>query len=249
MEKNNLHKILEEKSRKLIDVEKKYIQSVKMVTMGKFSAGIAHEINNPLGAVINYVRMVLANPQITGQTKGYLEIAFKGLFRIDKIIKDILNFSGKKKPNFCNTNINKLIKDVIAFVQHRIEQKKIKFILKLSKEDLFAFVDPYQISQMFINILNNSIDSIKTEGRIIIKSFYEVNVIRIKIKDTGVGIAPDDLDQIFDPFFTTKEVGKGSGMGLFICYNIISLNNGTIDINSEQGKGTDVFISLLATDV
>ena len=248
LEKKDLSKILTDKSKKLNDIEKKYIQSVKMVTMGKFSAGIAHEINNPLGAVINYIRMVLANPQVAGQNKGYLELAFKGLFRIEKIIKDILNYSGSKKPSLAIVDISKLLNEAIAFVQHRYEKKKIKIVFRMPKEKLNAFVDSFQINQMLINILNNSIDAIESEGKILIKAHLEGKYIKIKIKDNGMGIAPELLDEIFNPFFTTKDVGKGSGMGLFVCYNIINLNNSAIDIKSEPGKGTTVYVSLPAAE-
>lgn len=243
-EKKYLDKILKDKSEKLSKIEKKYIQSAKLVTMGKFSAGIAHEINNPLGAVINYIRMVLANPKVTGEVKGYLELAFKGLFRIEKTIKDILNYSGDRKPNFAENNIKNLISESINLVQHRYNNKKIKIDINISDDDLTVYVDSHQVNEMFINLLNNAVDAIEREGRISIKVTSDADYVKIQIKDTGVGISEDNLDKIFDPFFTTKDVGKGSGMGLFVCFNIVNLNNGIIDIKSEKEKGTTVFISL-----
>jgi signal transduction histidine kinase len=243
-ERDNLEIRIKEKTDELRKIHSKLMQSTKMAAIGRFSAGIAHEINNPLGAIINYVRNLLANPVFKDKDRGYLELTLKGLFRIEYIVTQILSYSGSQKSEPRIVNINKLIRDTIAFNQHKVKEKNIDVRLNLVDSLPQAFVDPFQIQQVFSNILNNSFDALEEKGKLKIKTFSDDRFIVMKFMDNGKGIKTDNLEKIFDPFYSTKEVGKGTGLGLFISYNIIQIYNGTIEVTSKEGKGTTVTLKL-----
>jgi signal transduction histidine kinase len=243
---NEMAEKLEKTNLELKNTQNQLIQTAKMATVGQFSAGIAHEINNPLGAIINYVRTTLANPEIKGQSKGYLELTLKGLFRIENIVKQILNYSGQQKFQLKTVNINQLIKDTIPFSQHKLSERKIELTLNLNNTLPDIMADSYQLQQVFINIIKNAIDALHVGGKLKIETSSNDKEIEIKFIDNGEGINEEELDRIFDPFYTAKEVGKGTGLGLFISYNIVQTHRGTINIKSKEGKGTTVIITFPA---
>jgi len=226
VERENLEIKVKERTKELESLHTKLIQTSKIATIGRFSAGIAHEINNPLGAILNYARTLLANPEIKKQNRDYLELILKGLFRIESIVRQILSYSGYRKTDLQLSNINHIIKDAIDFIHYKQYEKEIKLKLALEKSLPSILLDSSQIQQVFINIINNAIDAMEQKGELKIETFYKNGMIVTNFKDKGKGIKKQDLGKIFDPFFTTKEVGKGTGLGLFICYNILQLYEG-----------------------
>ena len=247
-ERKNLENRIEEKTREMQGIHSELLQSTKMAAIGQFSAGIAHEINNPLGAIINYIRTLLANPDIEGQNRGYLELTMKGLFRIENIVHQILSFSGKQKSELKDTMIANVVNEALSFLQHKIGDKKINVKNNLNNARQQVHVDPFQLQQVFTNILNNAIDAVPKEGTIIIDAFSNNSYAVVKVTDNGKGIKKEYLDKVFDPFFSTKDVGKGTGLGLFISYNIIKIYQGLIEIESKYGKGTTVTVQLPVSD-
>ena len=244
VERENLKKKVQERTNELESLHAKLIQTSKIATIGRFSTGIAHEINNPLGAIMNYARTLLANPEIKKQNRDYLELILKGLFRIESIVKQILSYSRYPKTDLQLSNINHIINDAIVFIHHKQHEKEIKLKLALEKSLPSILLNSSQIQQVFINIINNAFDAMKQKGELKIETFYKNGMIVTNFKDKGKGIKKEDLGKIFDPFYTTKEVGEGTGLGLFICYNILQLYEGSIDIKSKKGEGTEVIITL-----
>lgn len=243
-QKDNLEKQFHKKSDELQRAQSRLIQSTKMAAIGRFSAGIAHEINNPLGAIINFARTLLANPEIKGENKGYLELILKGLFRIEKVVRQILSYSNQPKSNPILTDVNQMINESIQFVDYKINEKEIRLKLKLDETLPKALLEPTQIQQVFNNILNNAIDALPQKGKLHIQSSEKDGLLRIEFIDNGHGIEKSELEHVFDPFYSTKDVGKGTGLGLFICYNILQIYNGSMDITSKPGKGTRVVVQL-----
>ncbi|MHB9155549.1 MAG: HAMP domain-containing sensor histidine kinase, partial [Endomicrobiales bacterium] len=241
---NEMTEKLEHARRELQVTQMQLLQSSKMATMGQFAAGIAHEINNPLGAIVNFVRAVLVNPEIQGQNRGYLELSLKGLFKIENIIRQILRYSAKRNSEPKFVSVNQLLHESLAFMNHKLTEKNISVEFNGSRVLPEVLVDPSQIQQIFINIISNAIDAMEDGGKLAIETVASEGEQQIKFTDNGKGIMEKDLNRIFDPFFTTKDVGKGTGLGLFISYNIIRLYQGTITIASTEGKGTTVAITL-----
>ena len=228
----------------LREAESRLSQAAKVAALSRFSAGIAHEINNPLGAVINYLRTALADPELKTDARNYLEQSLKGLFRIDNVVKQILSYSGRQ--NLEPVDINKLLVELAEFNRFRLKEKSIKLTLDLAPSLPKTYADPSQLSQVFMNILKNSSDAMeKTERKeaLISTSLGENGIITV-FKDSGKGISPEHKDKLFTPFFTTKEVGEGTGLGLFISYNIIQVLRGSMDIQNIPEGGTAVLITL-----
>lgn len=244
VERENLEKNVKERTKELENLHTKLIQTSKIATIGRFSAGIAHEINNPLGAIMNYARTLLANPEIKKQNRDYLELISKGLFRIESIVRQILSYSRYSKTDLQLSNINQVINDAIVFIHHKQHEKEIKLELVLEESLPLILLNSSQIQQVFINIINNAFDALKQKGELRIETLHRNGMIITSFKDNGKGITKEDLGKIFDPFFTTKDVGEGTGLGLFICYNILQLYGGSIDIKSKKGEGTEVIITL-----
>jgi len=220
------------------------IQSAKMATVGQFSAGLAHEINNPLAGTLNCVRTLLANPEIKGQDRGYLELTLKGLLRIENIIRQILSFSMPRELETKLLNINKLIEETLSFVEPSIREKRIILKKNLPAENILISGDANLLQVAFLNILNNALDALHEGGQLYVEIKLQKENIEIKFIDNGVGIKKEHLDKIFDPFFTTKEPGKGTGIGLYFTYNFIQQHRGSINVDSIEGEGTTVTVIL-----
>lgn len=242
-ERDLLEQRVDERTRELRQTQAQLIQSTKMAAIGRFSAGIAHEINNPLGAIINFARTLLGNPELKEQNRGYVELILKGLFRIENVVKQVLLHTVKAKGELASTDIHAVIHETLAFTRHKLEEKQIQIRLDFDETLPPLLLEAAQIQQVFTNIVHNAIDAMGTGGRLMIRS-RRGKMVRIQFIDNGDGIAPDNLDQLCDPFFTTKEVGRGTGLGLFICYRILQFYDGNLTIKSKEGKGTQVVVEL-----
>ncbi|MGM0417829.1 MAG: response regulator [Thermodesulfobacteriota bacterium] len=276
--------------KRIIDLQDKYEQatvqllnSEKMAAVGQLSAGIAHEINNPIGFVksnlkslesylhdLGYIFRKLKNIFLLNKENrlpdkdqlnkikkimdekdtdfmmedipDLLKDCIEGTDRVSKIVTDMKNFAhpGSSEPKL--TDINNSIETTLNVIWNDLKYKAevIKEYSDLPKIKCF----PQQLNQVFMNILLNSVQAIEDKGTITVTTKTEDNCVVISFADTGSGISPDNLSKIFDPFFTTKPVGKGTGLGLNVAYNIIKRHNGTINAWSTQGKGTVFTISL-----
>lgn len=243
-ERNQLGERVAEKTEELKKTHEKLMQSQKLAALGRFSAGIAHEINNPLGAIINYVRNLLGNPTIDGQNRGYLELISKGLFRIEYIVRQILSYSGGQNVKTQHADINKILQDALSLLSHRFDQKQIQLETQLADEMPQVFVDQIQIQQVIGNICRNAIDASTKKTKIEVKTWVGEGKVCLSVKDFGCGMTPEVKEKIFDPFYTTKEVGDGTGLGLFLSYNILQIYQGEIHVESEAEKGTVVKICI-----
>ena len=243
-ERNNLEVKVAERTKELEQLHFKMIRTSKMATVGRFSAGIAHEINNPLGAVLYYTRRILKDNELKQQNKEDLKLILEGLARIEKIVKQILSYTSYHKTDIRPVNIHKVLNGALSFISYKECDNKKNIVFKSKKMLPKVLVNPMQIQQVFINIINNAVDAMDCNGKLEIETFSKSGMICVRFKDNGNGIQEEVLGKVFDPFFTTKDVGEGSGLGLFICYNILQLYDGKIDIFSNEEEGTEVTVSL-----
>jgi signal transduction histidine kinase len=243
-EKDHLEEKVAYRTEAMQQLHTKLMQSSKMAVIGRFSAGIAHEINNPLGAIINFTRMLKDEPDAKKDEQRFLELISKGLFRIENIVKQILGYSAFNESDIKSVNVNDLLKESLSFIHHELKDKEIQLVLKLEESIPEIPLNPAQIQQVFLNILKNAVHFLLPGGELEVKTKFDNNKIVLTFSDNGKGIKRSNVDKIFDPFFTTKEVGEGTGLGLFICHNIIKLYNGDICINSTENIGTEVIVSL-----
>ncbi len=236
--------------KKLKDTQTQLLQSEKMASLGVLSAGVAHEINNPLNFISgsSFALKKYLNKNKIDTKDNEINILLNGLDqgikRCTNIISSLNEFSrdAKHKDEACDM-IN-IINNCLTMLNHQIPEKLTIERKYENKDALIAKGNSGQLHQVFINILKNAIQSIKDKGTISISAEKIVDNVLLIIKDNGIGISEENLKRITDPFFTTKDPGEGTGLGLAITYNIIKEHDGTIDFKSEPGKGTTVKILL-----
>ncbi len=213
-----------------------------LASLGKMAAGIAHEINNPIAGMLNCVRSLLRGVRDERQRIQYLEMLQEGLGRIGRTVGQLLNFAREAKPQLAHTDLRSLLQHCLSLLQHDLATRRITY--SLSREDRLPaiLVDPYQLEQVFLNILKNAMEAMPDGGAITVGTCVREHeagpFLEVQIADTGVGISPENLPRIFDPFFTTKEVGKGTGLGLSVSYGIVRAHGGFIEVKSEVAKGS-----------
>jgi two-component system NtrC family sensor kinase len=249
--------IVRSKSMVLSDYEKDIVhsqleQASKLATVGELSAGIAHEIGNPLNIIANEVGIMqdYADPRFKmNKTIADLQPNFdkimKAVFRCKDINKKLLTFVRKDGLEITSSDINFIIKDLInGFFERELSYQNIKVKFDLQDNIPNILIDANQIRQVLINLINNASDAIGDGGTITINTKTADNEILITVTDTGCGIEKDKIEKIFLPFFTTKPVGKGTGLGLSVSYGIVKSHNGNMHVESIPGLGTSFIIHL-----
>ncbi len=230
------------------------MQTGKLAAVGELSAGVAHEINNPLAIILTERQILLdmaghtkdMDPEFRKQLMDSLAQVDIQIQRCKRITYNLLRFSRRTRSILETVDLNAFISEVIDLMERDARTSGIKFFTDF-QEDLQPLVsDPSQLQQVFLNMITNAIDAHAGMPygtiRITTRSDEQKQGVVAVFADSGSGIAPEILDKIFDPFFTTKEVGKGTGLGLSICYSIIKRLGGEITVESERGKGTSFTI-------
>lgn len=227
----------------------KLVQADKLVLLGQLSAGVAHEIRNPLAAVnLNLQILKRKIPQDTPEY-NYVNTALQGVERITRIVEVTLNFSRPAVPEIQGLNLNTLIPQTLDMVTAVLKRKDITVDIRLAENLPAVAADAKQMQQVFINLITNAADAIKNRGMITIKTYLEIDnkpgevqYSVVSITDTGEGIQAEDLPKIFNPFFTRK--ADGTGLGLPITQRILHQHSGIIDVESNPGHGTTFYVKL-----
>ena len=220
-------------------LEEGLIRSDRLAILGQVSAGLAHEINNPLGIILGNAQELLAEPLDEKSKRENLEVIVKNTFRAGRIVNDFLSFTRQGPPVKAPLNLLDLIEESILFVHSKIKAKKLRLRKEMPYGELQVHGDESQLMQMMVNLLLNAIDALKEGGAITVRvSVPESNAkpqVLLEVEDNGPGVKPSDLKKIFDPFFTTKETGFG--LGLFISSTIVEGHQGSIWAESGEGRG------------
>ncbi len=211
-------------------------QSEKLAHMGQLSAGIAHELNNPLGVITMYSNILKDETPIDNPIRQDLELIVEQTDRCKKIVAGLLNFARKNQVNYSEIDIVKLFE---RSIQSIIKPNNVQILLSHNLTTNFAMLDSDQMIQVVINLLKNGIEAMPSGGKIEVTIEEKNDDFIINIKDNGTGIAPENMEKIFTPFFTTKGIGKGTGLGLPIIYGIIKMHKGQIIVesNNDANKG------------
>ena len=226
-------------------MELQLIQTERLAAVGELAAGVAHEVNNPLGGLQNFVKMMKKEPENILQNREFLDLMSEGLKRIEIIVKQLMTFSRPYSTHMSNHRLNEIVENSLRFVDHRIKESGVHLKKELSLDLPEIYGDADNISQVLINIIVNALDSISKDGNLTIKTGYcdfHPSSIQVAITDTGSGIPEEILNKIFNPFFTTKEMG--SGLGLAISKRIVDDHNGNIVVKSNPGEGTTFYVCL-----
>lgn len=228
------------------------VQADKLVVLGQLSAGVAHEIRNPLAAVNLNLQLLQRRIPAESPDYSYVQTALQGAERISRIVEITLNFSRPSVPEIRDMNMNMLINPTLDLVAAELRKKEIQVDVKLDNHLPLVSADSKQIQQVLINLLTNAADAVKPKGQISIKTYkeqiehkqVEKKLAVVSVSDNGIGIIAEDLQKIFHPFFTKKT--DGTGLGLPITQRIMHQHNGSIDVESQPGKGTTFYIKLPA---
>ncbi|HPN95170.1 MAG TPA: ATP-binding protein, partial [bacterium] len=235
----------------------KLVRSVKLASLGQLSAGIAHEINNPLTAVLSYSSLLLE--RVEGEKeKKWLSVVVDETKRCRNIVAGLLEFSRQSTPEKTQTKINDVILRAISLVENQESFHNIKILKDLAPDLPELNVDRGQMHQVFMNLLINSADAMKGIGTVSVESRLSVveskvapprSFVEVSFTDTGCGVPAENLERLFDPFFTTKGPTEGTGLGLSICFGIVKRHNGDITVKSVVGQGSKFCVKLPAEGV
>ncbi len=234
-----LEKKVQERTKELMEMQAHLVQSEKLASLGKLAAGIAHEINNPLGGILIYSHLLLEEtPKDSPQAENLRKIV-KETTRCKDIVKGLLEFARPKEPEMAPANINEIVDRALSIFERQALFQNIKVNREYTPLPSIV-VDAGQLQQVFANIIVNAAEAMDGNGTLTIRTSIDAknDCLRIEFADTGHGIPEEDFPRLFEPFFTTKEVGKGTGLGLAISYSIIQKHGGSIEVQSEVGKGS-----------
>ncbi len=240
-------KNLERVNRDLERTRNQLIFSEKLASVGHLAAGVAHEIGNPLSAILGYLEILERKPELKPEELDMLRRVKDEVNRIHRIIKDLLDFSRPQEDRKDRVNLNEAVRDSLRLMETQKSFRGIDVELDL-EEGLPEVVGSLnQIKQLLINLILNALDALEGKGTLKISTRLERPAegdaqIEFRVVDTGIGIPEENRLRIFDPFFTTKEPGRGSGLGLSICQRIVEGMSGTIDMESEPDAGTTFII-------
>jgi len=242
---NTMARSIAERDARLEENARKMTESKKLATLGQLAAGIAHEINNPLGGIVMYSHMLREDLQDVQNRENVEKIA-READRCKKIVKGLLDFARQTKPERTESNINHVLKEVIALVVHQAMFRNIEIENDHNPSIPLVDIDVTQMEEVFMNIILNAAQALDGKGKIttVTRLTPDNNFIEIVLSDTGPGIPEEHVDKIFEPFYTTKEIGRGTGLGLSIAYGIVERHHGSIWVESKEGKGTSFFIRL-----
>jgi len=237
---------------KLADTQEQLIQHEKLASIGQLAAGVAHEVNNPLGSILLYAHLVMQRLEQADENTEDLKFIMNEAKRCQSIVSGLLNFSRQGQLSLEPHNITQVIDRVIKAVQQQSEFKNVEIMQDIQDDIPDIVMDDDQLYQVFLNMAINAAEAMPDGGTLTIKAFvdYDTNRLRVLFEDTGVGIPKENQSKVFTPFFTTKQIGKGTGLGLAIAYGILKMHKGNIKVRSEVNKGTTFTIDLpLRTEV
>ena len=234
-------------------LDEKLVQSQKLASIGELSAGIGHEINNPLGIIsqeTEWMQHLLKqigerDSKEVAELRDSLKEVLHQVDRCREITQNLLDFARRKEPVFQEVNVNKLIEDLSKLVEKEAILHRIEILREFQQDLPLVQTDAPSLRQVVLNLLTNATHAVQKDGKIRIATKRSQNgSVDIIVEDTGCGIPKDHLAKIFDPFFTTKPEGKGTGLGLSICHGIVDKLGGRISVRSEVGKGSTFVVTL-----
>jgi two-component system NtrC family sensor kinase len=249
---------LQEANRKLKETQAQLIQNEKMASLGQLVAGIAHEINNPLAFVLNNLFIVesgldgldpemephLSEPSLRKlrKTRTRLEEMKQGLDRVKALVQDLRTFSRLDEGEFKTVDVVEIIDTVLLLLKHKMNGRVVVEKHYAAERNLCCYTG--KLHQVLMNLIANAVDAIEGDGTIVIATSRTAKLFLISVRDSGTGIAESIRSRIFDPFFTTKPVGQGTGLGLAISYGIVQDHGGSIEVQSEEGGGSEFIVQI-----
>ncbi|OFX62280.1 MAG: hypothetical protein A2046_15370 [Bacteroidetes bacterium GWA2_30_7] len=237
----------------LKSTQESLFQSEKMASIGILSAGVCHEINNPITGIQSCLKRISKNPEDVAQNLKYIELMSEASNKIEEVVKGLLDFSRKYDFVFQSIDVVKVIDKIILLIDYELERNNIKVFKDYPDSNIIPNIhgNSNLLEQVFLNIILNAIDAINEkkaeeklyEGEIKIVIYLKPSFLQIQINDNGIGVDEKNIQTIFDPFYTQKKIKKGTGLGLSICYKIIKEHNGEIFAKNNSDNGLSIIIN------
>jgi PAS domain S-box-containing protein len=228
--------------------QEQLLQSEKMSAVGQLISGVAHELNNPLTAILGYAQL-LESANLDRNSADYVRKLFKQAQRTHRVVQNLLSFARQRKPEKANVDLLKVLDEIIALREYDLRVNNIVLEREIPKDVPSVIADPHQLEQVFLNIVNNALDAMgegSSHGVLKVSVSTKDGFVCVQFADNGPGIK--DVNRIFDPFYTTKSVGKGTGLGLSICYGIVKEHNGEIVARNRDEGGASIEVRLPASE-
>jgi two-component system NtrC family sensor kinase len=224
------------------EAEHRLIQAAKLAAVGEMAAGVAHELNNPLTTVTGFSELVLDEIPDDAAHRKELEMVLHEARRASDVVRRLLDFSRQGEPNRTRADMNEVIEEVIALTRHLISTNGVELSINLMPDLPWVSVDRNQMKQVLLNLIHNALQAMSSGGNLEITTLAckrdGRDWVTMSVRDTGAGISPQNKDRIFEPFFTTRGDVGGTGLGLSVTYGIVTDHGGTIEVESELGRGS-----------
>jgi two-component system NtrC family sensor kinase len=236
-----------QRTQELVAMQHRVAQSERLASLGMLAAGVAHEINNPLGGILSLTALALEDMPERDPARENLEEVIRQSERCKEIVRGLLAFSRQQEAGSERVDVRQVLNETLALVSKQAFFFNIELVNKCRHDQLTVIADHSQLQQVFMNIIMNAVQAMGERGTLTVETRESESFVETRISDTGKGIPPEDIDRIFDPFYSTKADGEGTGLGLSIAYGIVAKYRGNISVESEMGKGTTFIIRLPAT--
>ena len=226
--------------------EERLSQVEKQISIGRVAAGVAHEINNPLTTVLSLSILTMKSLPEEDQRRGDMELVVQETTRCRDIVRHLLDFARERPPEMQVVDLHQVLRDTLVLTSKYEGMDRIRIVQQLASLPLFVHGDPKQLQQVFTNLITNAAEAIVGAGSITITTDEDSSgsFVVTRISDTGKGIPKENIQRIFEPFFTTKGTSKGTGLGLSVSLGIVRKHSGSVDVESEEGRGTTVTVLL-----
>ncbi len=238
------NKELQETNQQLRAAQLQLVQSEKLAAIGQLTAGIVHDVKTPLGVIKGMAELIQEGDGLGPQTKMDLNLIRENAERANKIVTDLLKFARQSKPEIRRQDLRETVETTLRLTSYMIRKNQITLELELPHQPVMACYDSQQIEQVLINLIHNAIQAMPKSGTLQVRLCLTGENASISVRDTGIGIAAEDINRIFDPFFTTKPVGEGTGLGLSVSYGIVACHSGRIEVESGPGQGSTFTVIL-----
>lgn len=216
----------------------------RLAFVGELSAGIAHELNEPLGKILGFSQLLKKGGELNFQQEEDIERIIKASLYTREIIKKLMIFSRQMPQQIVPVNLNTIVSSTLYFIDVRFQSQGINIVERLDPNLPLIQADSVQMSQVLVNLITNAIHALPEGGQVTVSTRQKDNAVILAVKDTGTGMPPSVRKKIFEPFFTTKPVGQGTGLGLSVVQGIIDSHDGSIQVTSTSGKGSKFEIRL-----
>jgi signal transduction histidine kinase len=225
-------------------LQKQLRHADRLATIGQLAAGVAHEINEPLGAILGFAQFIEKAEDLPEQVEGDAGKIVNASLHVREIVKKLLLFASQMPTKKSAVNLNKIIEEGLYFLESRCAKEDIELVRSLSPDIPDIVADPGQLNQVLVNLVVNAIQSMPDGGRLTISTGVEDESVYMAVEDTGIGMSDEVKNRMFLPFFTTKDVGQGTGLGLAVVHGIVTSHGGAINVETELGKGSRLKVTL-----